>query len=271
MDLLLFRALWGIDQPWQEALPRIHDAGTFHGIEAPLPHMTPHPDFTAALADHGFRCIPMIFTEGDTVDAHIASFREQVEAAMGFGPTLINCHDGRDAWTEAESIRYFEAVLAIENDLGARVAHETHRGRILFNPWITDRLLKRFADLQLCCDFSHWVCVCERLIDDQQDILNRCAERALHVHARVGYEEGPQVPDPRAPEYALHLDAHERWWDLIWHAQHQRGVAFSTLTPEFGPPPYLHTLPYTEQPVADLWDICTWQAERQARRFTTAF
>lgn len=270
MDLLLIRALWGIDQSWQEALSRIHDAG-FHGIEAPLPHMTPREDFTAALTEYDFRCIPMIFTEGDTVDAHIASFREQVEAALRYKPLLINAHDGRDAWSEDESSRYFEAVLAIENDLGAKVAHETHRGRILFNPWVTDRMLARFPELQLCCDFSHWVCVCERLIDDQMDILARCAERALHLHARVGYEEGPQVPDPRAPAYARHLEAHERWWDLIWTAQQQRGFAFSTLTPEFGPPPYLQTLPYTEQPVADLWGICSWQAERQADRFSTIY
>ena len=50
------------------------------------------------------------------------------------------------------------------------MAHETHRGRILFNPWITCRLLDRFEHLKLCCDFSHWVCVSERLIDDH------CAE-----------------------------------------------------------------------------------------------
>ena len=47
-------------------------------------------------------------------------------------------------------------------------------------------------------DFSHWVCVCERLIEDQIDIVRQCAERCLHVHARVGYEEGPRSPN-RAP------------------------------------------------------------------------
>ncbi|MGA9063399.1 MAG: hypothetical protein WB341_17275 [Terracidiphilus sp.] len=41
----------------------------------------------------------------------------------------------------------------------------------------------------------------------------------------------------------------------------------TALTPEFGPPPYLLTMPFTEQPVADLASICDWTAERQAKRF----
>jgi hypothetical protein len=57
---------------------------------------------------------------------------------------------------------------------------------------------------------------------------------------------------PRAPEYRPHLEAHERWWGMIWDAQAARGMPVSTLTPEYGPPGYLHTLPYTNVPVADL-------------------
>ena len=44
-------------------------------------------------------------------------------------------------------------------------------------------------------------------------------------------------------------------------------MAVSTLTPEFGPAPYLHLLPHTQTPVADLADICDWMARRQAGRF----
>jgi hypothetical protein len=128
-------------------------------------------------------------------------------------------------------------------------------------------LISRFDTLRLCADFSHWVCVGERLLEDQDDILQRCAQRTIHLHARVGYEEGPQVPDPRAPEYQRHCEAHERWWEWIWAAQAARGDTETTLTPEFGPPAYLQTLPYTNVPVANLWDICDWQAQRQAEKF----
>jgi sugar phosphate isomerase/epimerase len=256
--------MWGVERPWRAALPLLKELG-FIGIEAPLPSLQQHPEVLAATP--GLRYLPMIFTEGDTVADHVRSFREQLTASLAYEPDLVTCHDGRDAFSLDEAAAYYEAVLAIEADLGVRVAHETHRGRILYNPWTTARLLDRFDGLLLCCDFSHWVCVCERLIDDQEDIIRQCARQALHLHARVGYEEGPQVPDPRAPEYADHVAAHERWWDILWDAQQARGFEATTLTPEFGPPFYMRTLPHTNVPVADLWDICTWQAQRQARRF----
>jgi hypothetical protein len=54
---------------------------------------------------------------------------------------------------------------------------------------------------------------------------------------------------------------------MIWQSQWERGLAESTLTPEFGPPPYLPTLPHTYVPVADLANVCDWMARRQTERF----
>jgi hypothetical protein len=136
---------------------------------------------------------------------------------------------------------------------------------------LTRDLLERVEGLKLCCDFSHWVCVAERLLDDCAPIIELAASRCIHIHARVGYEEGPQVPDPSAPEYQRHVEAHERWWDLIWKSQQARGFAYSTVTPEFGPPGYLHTLPHTNVPVADLDSVCKYMAKRLSDRFARAF
>lgn len=99
------------------------------------------------------------------------------------------------------------------------------------------------------------------------EIIKLCAQRCIHLHSRVGYEQGPQVSDPRAPEYEAHLLAHERWWDIIWKTQKDNGHLMSTLTPEFGPPEYQHTFPFTKTPVSDLWEICTWVHNRQKERF----
>jgi len=68
-----------------------------------------------------------------------------------------------------------------------------------------------------------------------------------------------------------HLEAHEAWWDEIWRAQAGRGQVISTLTPEFGPPPYMQTFPDTGMPLADTWDISNWMARRQAQRFELIF
>ena len=120
-------------------------------------------------------------------------------------------------------------------------------------------------------DFSHWCVVCERLIDTEPDVLALCAERAHHVHARVGYDQGPQVPHPAALEYQAALEAHERWWTQIWQNQLARGVSVSTLTPEFGPDGYLHCAPFTGAPVADLSQINAWMGGRQKQRFAGLF
>ncbi len=266
MKLIIFRHLWGMTGDWEDLFPRLKAAG-YHGIESALPARRDHRRFCSLLAKHRLEFIPQVFSRGGSAAEHVESLREQIAVAKTFAPRFINAHSGQDAFTEDDSARFFDGALGLEEESRIAIAHETHRGRILYNPWITSRLLTRFPELKLCCDFSHWVCVCERLIEDQTGILRQCAKHCLHVHARVGYEQGPQVPDPRAPEYQRHLEAHEAWWRLVWEAQERRGCRISTLTPEFGPPEYQHTLPFTRAPVSCLEEICDWQARRQASNF----
>ncbi len=270
MQLKIFRHLWGTDLGFAEAIARFMAAG-YSGIECRIPPADAIDACRSLLVDSGMEFIAMAFTDGDTPQAHAASLREQATFARALGARSITCHSGQDCWSHRQAEAYFTEALFIESDIGITIAHETHRGRYFYSPWVTAPILERFPNLRLCCDYSHWVCVAERLLGGCDDILALCAERCSHLHARVGYEEGPQVPDPRAPEYAPHVAAHERWWDQIWRCQQKSGVAETTLTPEFGPPGYLHTLPYTNAPVADLADICQWQADRQRRRFAEMF
>jgi len=75
-----------------------------------------------------------------------------------------------------------------------------------------------------------------------------------HIHARIGHPEGPQVNDPRAPEWDAAVKAHFAWWDKVAERKKKEGNVMTVLT-EFGPPDYMPTLPYTRQPLADQWDI----------------
>jgi hypothetical protein len=79
-------------------------------------------------------------------------------------------------------------------------------------------------------------------------------QRVDHVHARIGHAEGPQVSDPRAPEWDQAVKAHLAWWDKIVEIKKQKGEVLTILT-EFGPPDYMPTLPYTRQPLADQWAV----------------
>jgi len=73
--------------------------------------------------------------------------------------------------------------------------------------------------LKLNADLSHWCAAGERVFDDNDpefaEIIGLVAKHAHLVHARVGWAQGPQVPDPRVEAYSAEVAAHESWWDEI--------------------------------------------------------
>ncbi len=132
---------------------------------------------------------------------------------------------------------------------------ETHRGRPTFAATETRRYLDALPDLRLTADFSPWMVVHESDLSDQEETLAVAISRTDHIHARVGYEEGPQVPDPRAPEWAGHLDRRLDLWRRIATQRRGDGARSLSVTPEFGPPAYMHTIPFANEPVADPWEL----------------
>ncbi len=274
MELHIFKTLWGHTGNMDEAIAACHEHG-FAGVEGPAPA---GPDerkrFRTKLAHAGLGFIAEICTAGSyipkrqaTLPEHLESLRRQAEAAMDCHPRFLTVIAGCDAWSVGQSVDFFGEAMAAADKLGVPASFETHRSRSLFNPWTTRDILLQLPALRLTCDFSHWCVVCERLIDTESEVLALCAERAQHIHARVGYDQGPQVPHPAAPGHREALEAHERWWTQIWRSQMARGMTVTTMTPEFGPDGYLHCMPFTSIPVADLSQINHWMAERERQAF----
>lgn len=143
---------------------------------------------------------------------------------------------GCDAWPIARSIEFFKAAMDIASKHDAVCSFETHRGRSFYCPWNTAAVLEALPDIKLTCDFSHWVVVSERLMDSEWDAIELAARHAHHVHGRVGYDQGPQVPHPAAPEYAEALASLQRCWEAIWADQTRRGYVETTMTPESSGP-----------------------------------
>lgn len=275
MELQLFKTLWGHQGTLSAAIAKAVRDG-FDGIEGQPPATADaRAEFSRALKAEKLLFIGEITTAGSyvpdhgaTVETHLSSFVRQAEVAMELDPLFCTVIGGCDAWPVTQSVEFFGSAMAIADRLGVTVSFETHRSRSFFNPWVTRDILGQLPDLKLTCDFSHWCVVTERLImDTEPEILALCAERVHHVHARVGYDQGPQVPHPGAPEYRDALDAHDRWWSVLWDAQARQSLAPATMTPEFGPDGYLHTLPFTRAPVADLDTINCWMAQYQRERF----
>ena len=92
-------------------------------------------------------------------------------------------------------------------------------------------------------------------------------DRVHHIHARIGHPEGPQVNDPRAPEWEKIVNTHLGWWDKVAERKKKNGERLTILT-EFGPPDYMPTLPYTRQALADQWAINVHMMQLLRKRYS---
>jgi sugar phosphate isomerase/epimerase len=188
---------------------------------------------------------------------HLDQFTQMVDAAAKESvqrPLYINCHTGRDYFTFEQGKIFLEHTIELSKSTGIKICNETHRSRLLYSAPVARHYMESLPGLRLTFDVSHWCNVHESLLADQPETLDMTLERVDHIHARIGHPEGPQVNDPRAPEWDQTVKAHFAWWDKIVEIKKQKAEVLTILT-EFGPPDYMPTLPYTRQPLADQWAV----------------
>lgn len=241
-----------MEEAAEVALDRIADAG-YEGVE--LPGWQPMVRNQEMADARGLAHLAQAYPE--TVEDAL----RLIDEANTVGATLLNLHAGKDWWDEDRIRSFWLGVMDAVEQSTVPILFEVHRGRILMSPEVTAQWLSEFPALRITADFSHFTCVCESLLHDQPEAMELCIARSHYVHARVGFEEGPQVNDPRAPEWEGHVARFTEWWRAIAAARRAEGAPELWITPEFGPPNYLPTLPYTRQPLVNLWDVCNWMRE----------
>jgi sugar phosphate isomerase/epimerase len=201
---------------------------------------------------------------------HLAFFKNMIDAAAKQNiqrPLYINNHSGRDHFSFDDNKKFIEHTQALAKETGILICHETHRGRMLFAAHITRKFIESFPELRLTLDISHWCNVHESLLADQQETVEMALSRTDHIHARIGHPEGPQVNDPRAPEWEPVVKQHFEWWDKIVERKKKNGEVVTILT-EFGPPDYMPTLPYTKQPLGNQWEINVHMMQVLRKRYS---
>ena len=278
MDLLLFHSLWGFEGSLEAAIDRAQTRG-FDGLELNLRHPVLLERPLADAADHlrqaKLALVLELVTGGDYVpdlacgvDDHLTELEQQLAACPGLAPLKVTVITGSDSWSWREQERFWPRAIALAEASGLAVSFETHRSRSLANPWAMADWLAAFPGLRLTADLSHWCVVAERLMTPELAPIQAMAAHVDHIHARIGHAQGPQVNHPFAPEHHQALAAHLACWKWFAASQANRQAQHSgdqqprplTLTPEFGPDGYLQTLPFTNQPVADLLEINTAMA-----------
>ncbi|UJH92683.1 hypothetical protein LZ575_09580 [Antarcticibacterium sp. 1MA-6-2] len=115
--------------------------------------------------------------------------------------------------------------------------------------------LEEYSFLKLTSDFSHWCCVAESMLENQSYAVEKAIAHTYHIHARVGAPQSPQVIDPRDINYHKELEIFNEWWLLMIANAMKNNRSYITITPEYGPYPYMPYIPNTHKPMGNQWEV----------------
>lgn len=270
MKVLFFCPHWGrMDDEFEDFLRDAKLAG-YDGVELPFVSLDRqfNADRIQQVTDRGLLWIGQHWETASTnFGIHKNQYLSRLEAMAIHHPFLINAHTGRDFFTFEQNMTLIRAAGELANNYDLNLCHETHRSRFNFAAHITKPNLLENKELRLTADFSHWVCVAETMLSDQQEALDLAITRADHIHARVGFVQGPQIPDPRAAEWQSELKTFLGWWDSIVERARQQQRKHISITPEFGPYPYMQIIPHTKEPLTNQWDVNKYMRDLLDERY----
>lgn len=256
---MFFCPRWGSEMlSWDDFLAKVKGAG-YDGIEYGIDSAaTDHEieNVWSKANGYGLKIIAQHYSTYDAdVSHHTAIYARWLDRILAYKPFRINTQTGKDFFSFDQNMNLIQ--LANEKAAAAHIplSHETHRNKFSFAAHITLPFLKKNEAMRLTLDLSHWVCVAESFLEDQPEAVNLAIERTDHLHARVGYPEGPQIPDPRSNQWQDALTIHLHWWDQLVEFKKKQRADVLTITPEFGPYPYMVHLPESNEPIASQWDV----------------
>ena len=236
---------------------KVRDAG-YNGVEYGIPNEVTNKELDEAwnrFEKYDLEVIPQHYGTYDAeFEKHLNNYAGWLDMVEPYQALKIDSQTGKDYFTFEQNNKLIERASEHSRACGVEVFHETHRNKFTFAAHITFDYLKRIPGLRITLDVSHWINVAESFLQDQPDAMELAIQRTEHIHARVGYPEGPQVPDPAAPEWNEALQHHLHWWDKIIERKQSESNSMVTITPEFGPHPYMVHLPYSQVPISNQWE-----------------
>ena len=209
---------------------------------------TKNPDFI-------FIAQQVLPNKAETVEEYCVRLQQRLEFLTKLRPNFINSHTGKDFFEFSENCKIIELTEQISRESGIPIWHEIHRGRFSFHLKTLHNYLDIFPKMKLIADFSHFCVVSESNLEDQKELLERVFPNIKHIHARIGFEQSPQVNNPFAPEWENHLNQYMNWWKRIIEIKSNQNAEYISITPEFGPFPYMPQEPFTLKPLSNQWEV----------------
>lgn len=255
MKIKFFAPEWGNTLPFETFCQKVKSVG-YDGVEMALPlDLGEKQEILAILEKYSLELIGQYWQSFEkNIDEHAQNYEKYLRHLISAKPVFINCQTGKDYFNFEQNKRLFDLAKSISQETGVKITHETHRGKSLFAANVTQEYLTKIPDLRICLDISHWCNVHESLLEDQPEAVDFAIAHTDHIHSRVGHSEGPQVNDPRAKEWSNELEKHLAWWDKVVETHKKNGTDL-TITTEFGPAPYMITVPHTQMPLANQYEI----------------
>jgi sugar phosphate isomerase/epimerase len=271
MKIDFFCPRWGCEHlTWDVFFGNVQAAG-YNGVEIGFPHDMPSnekKEIREGLLKHELKCIVQHWQTVDVdFNLHQSKFLQELYSLSSLNPLFINSQTGKDHFTEEQNIKLIRIAGKVSEETGVEILHETHRGKWSYAAHVTAQYLKKYPDIRITLDASHWCNVAESFLEDQPETILLALQHTNHIHARVGYPEGPQVPDPRDKLWANALQYHLQWWDEIIRIKRYSNTEYFTITPEFGPSPYTVLLPDTHAEIASQWDINLFMMNLLRKRY----
>ncbi|TCC88759.1 sugar phosphate isomerase/epimerase [Pedobacter frigiditerrae] len=272
MKLKFFCPRWGCESlSWADFFDKVKSAG-YDGVEIGFPYDLDEAEQYEILNGLEVNQLEVIGQHWQTVDsdfeAHKQDFKKQLLSLVSLKPLFINSQTGKDYYSIDQNFMLFSIADKISTNHAVEIIHETHRGKWSFAAHITQSYLELDPRLRITLDVSHWFAVAESLLEDQEAALGLAIQHTDHLHARVGFQEGPQVIDPRSPENETILLRHLNIWDKLISLKREQENSYFTITPEFGAPPYQHLMPFSKLPITNQWDINLWMKDLLKDRYS---
>ena len=257
-EILFFQTNWGYNGGIEDFIEKAKKSG-YDGVEIWLPAEPEKQNIISkALKKFDMKVIFLCGTNRNlTFEESLIEYKNYLKKAIDQKPLAINSHTGSDFLTYDQNMAFIDAANNLSKASNIPIYHETHRGRFSYSLPETIKYLEKNDNLFLTLDISHWIVVHESLLKNQDKFINSVINRSNHIHARVGFEEGPQVNDVKAPEWKSTVDRHLEIWEFIIRKRLDEGKMI-TVTTEFGPPNYMPTEPVTKKPLSDQWNSNTF-------------
>lgn len=272
MKLKFFCPRWGCEGiSWANFFAKVKNAG-YDGVEIGFPYdldKVEQYEISNGLAKYKLEIIGQHWqTVASDFEVHKIEFKKHLISLMGLRPLFINSQTGKDYYSIDQNLELFAIAEEVSANFGVKIIHETHRGKWSFAAHITQHYLEQDPKIRVTLDISHWFAVAESLLEDQELAIQTAIEKTDHLHARIGFQEGPQVIDPRSPENEVILQRHLAIWDRLISLKREKNDAYFTITPEFGAVPYQHVMPFSNLPIADQWDVNLWMKDLLTHRYS---